>query len=239
MTPETIQQPTNNHLDIDPDEQPIERTVDGRTREGRAARAGLDGDAQAGAAPQRAATRTPRRSREPSRDPNRSDGVILGRNGEVLSRTNDESQDQFDVPKNIIPSGWDYQWNTVSVLGSGDVALRHSNRMYANGWRPVPAERHPGRWTAMGHKGDIVVEGLRLEERPQTLTAQALQADERKAKRQISDRNESLMLEVKKGMRDGMSMDRKYRGTGGNMKMSIDPGLDIPAPQHELAEPGE
>lgn len=219
--------------DIGMDDDSVTKKIDGRTKEGRAARL----NAEAGLAPQRAATRSPRQTREPMREPNRSGNVVVGRDGEILTRTNDDSQDPLNVPVELIPEGWDYQWNTVTVYGNADIALRHSNRMYANGWRPVPASRHPGRWTAMGHKGDILVEGLRLEERPRVMTEDARAADERKARRQISDRNESLMLEVKKNMRGGFSMEKQYRGTGGNMKMSIDPGLDIPAPQHLPDDP--
>ena len=210
----------------------------------------LDLDAAEDAGIQRvdARTRAPRRgartaaAREPSRAAVRS-GQVIGRNGEILSRTiPDGSADSFHVPREIVPDGWQYQWNTVSVHGSADVALRHMNTMYANGWRPVPAERHAGRYTAVGHKGDIIVEGLRLEERPKVLTEEAVAQDQRKALQQVRDRDQALMggkANFRSALKDGITAGQRYRGTGADLRMSIDPALDVPAPQYELAEPGE
>lgn len=224
-------------MDIDAD--PEIRKVDGRSKEARAARAAAG--VQAAASPQRASThQTPRQTaqREPIRQAARN-GVVLGRDGEVLTRTRTESGDPYHIPDNIVPAGWSYQWNVVTVYNSQDQCLSQTMGMYENGWRPVPAERHDGMFVPRGTKGEILRGGQRLEERPLALTKQAKAEDVMKAKRQISDRNESLMLEVKKGMKNGLEMGGKYRGTGGDMRMSIDPGLDIPAPQHQLAEPGE
>ncbi len=77
-------------------------------------------------------------------------------------------------------------------------------------------------------------------ERPESLSDEARAEDVRLARQQISDRNESLKLSgVRKNMADGFEMSGKYRGTGGSIKMSIDPALDVPQPSHTLAEPGE
>ena len=54
----------------------------------------------------------------------------------------------------------------------------------------------------------------------------------------MRDRDEALMggkAKLRNSMNDGMSMERRYRGTGGDVRMSIDPGIDIPRPQHQLA----
>lgn len=229
------------------DSDPEIRKVDGRSKEARAARAAQatqgDADARLAAAPGRAASRQPARqtaTHDPIRQPARN-GVVLGRDGEVLSRTRTETGDPYHIPEHIVPTGWSYQWNVVTVYNSQDQCMSQTMGMFENGWRPVPAERHDGMFVPRGTKGEILRGGQRLEERPATLTAQAKAEDVMKAKRQISDRNESLMLEVKKGMKNGMEMGKKYRGTGGDMsmRMSIDPTLDIPAPQHQLAEPGE
>lgn len=195
-----------------------------------------------------ARARVPRRgprasaAREPSRPAVRS-GQVIGRNGEILSRTiPDGGADSFHVPREIVPDGWVYQWNTVTVHGSADVALRHMNTMYANGWRAVPADRHPGRYTAIGHKGDIVVEGLRLEERPIVLTEEAMAQDQRKAMQQMRDRDQALMggkANFRSALKDGIAVAQRYRGTGADLRMSIDPALDAPAPEYELAQPGE
>lgn len=88
----------------------------------------------------------------------------------------------------------------------------------------------------VGHKGSIIRGGQMLMERPKSLSDEARAEDIRMAKQQISDRNESLKLAgVKKGMADGFEMGGKYRGTGGDVRMSIDRALDIAPPSHELA----
>src|SRR5215469_5490225 len=115
-----------------------------------------------------AANRRPTRraSRDATRDTientRRGAMVVTGRDGERLTRRRTQMGDPYHVPENEIPTGWDYQWNPVTVLNQE--VTRMQNLHYANGWRPVPASRHPGRWTRPGDTGDILVEGLRLEE---------------------------------------------------------------------------
>ena len=202
--------------------------IDRRTREGRAAAAGL------GTSP----PRTRGATRQASRDSTR--GEVIGRNGEVLSRSRKQGVDPFEIPSEIIPENWTYQWNVISVTGNADVCLDQGMGMYENGWRPVPAERHPGRFVPHGTRGEIVRGGQRLEERPLVLTEEAKAADVRTAKQLLSDRNDSLKLSgVKNAMPDGFAMNQRYRGTGGQIKMDIDPALDIPQPQHTLAGPDE
>lgn len=208
-------------IDQDDDLDAQIEKVDGRTREGRAARAGV---------------RAPRRgTRQPARETE-----VIGRNGEVLSRKRTSTGDIFDIPASLIDPGWEMQWCAVSVVGNSEILMDQNLMMAENGWRPVPAERFPGRFMPVAHKGSIVRGGQMLMERPKALCDQARAEDVRAAKQLISDRNESLKLTgVRKGMADGFEMSRRYRGTGGDVKMSIDPALDIPVPQHQLAEPGD
>ena len=185
-------------------------------------------------------TRAGRQTRGRTREATRAPTVIRGRDGEVLSRTRSGTADPFEIPDDIIPPNWTYQWNVVSVTGNSDVCLDQSIGMYENGWRPVPAERHPGRFLARGTKGEIIRGGQRLEERPMQLTLDAKAEDVRNARQLLSDRNESLKLSgVPKAMPDGFEMNSRRRGTGGNIRMSIDPALDIEAPSHTLAGPGD
>jgi hypothetical protein len=83
----------------------------------------------------------------------------------------------FIDPKEI-PTGFDYQWASLSVMG--DEKLGDFERMKAMGWRPVPAKRH---WDlesargigsvinldgfeAWGHNGLVLVErNMKLTER--------------------------------------------------------------------------
>ena len=175
---------------------------------------------------QSAAARTP--TRGPART--RSDGrvEVTGHNGEVLSRTRTQVGDIFEIPQSMIPKGWSYQWNAVSVAGNSDIILDQNHMMHQNGWRPVPAERYSGTLVPKGSKGNIIRGQQLLMERPLELTKEAQIEDIQKARQLISDRNESLKLAgVKKGMPDGFAMDGQYKGTGGGIRMEIDKSLDV------------
>lgn len=184
-------------------------------------------------APRAEGTRDPARglARETTR---RGAAVAIGHGGEKLTRRRTTVGDAFDVPKSEIPAGWTYQWNTVTVLNK---ELRDIERgdllMHENGWRPVPATRHPGRWTPPGFEGSIIIEGLRLEERPESLTLEAKSEDEMRAKAQVRDRTDALRLTQKQLPGANVASGR---GNAGGMRMSIDPALDIPRPQHEMIE---
>jgi hypothetical protein len=54
------------------------------------------------------------------------------------------------------------------------------------------------------------------------------------ARNQMRDQNEALKLTKK--LPDGMAVGGKYRGTGADVRMQIDPGLDIPRPDHQFEE---
>lgn len=182
------------------------------------------------AAVQRQNPRPPTRSegtRDVSRDPTRGGAVmVMGRNGETLTRRHTAVLDKFDVPLNEIPRGWDYQWNAVTILNKGMEEIIEGDRgMHANGYRPVPASRHDGRFAPHGFQGSIVLDGLRLEERPKTLGDEARAEDELRAKSQVRDRTDALKLTQRQLPGGDVS---RARGHAGGMKMSIDPGLDIP-----------
>lgn len=155
-----------------------------------------------------------------------SDGrlEVIGRNGEVLSRTQVHSSDPFDIPVSMWPSGWTYQWNAVSVAGNKDILLDHNHQMYLNGWRPVPAERYAGTLVPKGSTGPIIRGQQMLMERPKALTDEAKAEDIRNAHQLISDRNESLKLAgVKKAMPTGFEM----KGNASGIRMQIDKSLDV------------
>ena len=209
-------------------------------------------EAESAPAPQRGRPRGGGRSasREPNRDPSRGGVVVAkGRDGEVLSRKRSGVGDIFDIPKELIEPGWTMQWNAITVVGNAEVLMDQTMMMAENGWRPVPADRpgFAGRFVPVGSKGAIIRGGQRLEERPESLTIDARREETNKARQQISDRNESLKLAgVTKGT--AFAMGDKYRGSGGNVKMNIDPGVyadesgnivEAPRPQHTLIGSGE
>jgi hypothetical protein len=201
---------------------------------------GAEPAAQASARAARGGRRTVRQAvHEPIHDPSRG-AVVKGRNGETLSRTRkDATGDPLYVDPSIIPDGWDYQWNTTDVYGSTEHTRVQSNIMYANGWRPVMAERHPGMFMPHDYKGPIIVAGARLEERPKVLSDEARGEDISRARTQTRDRDEALMgrkADLRNSMRGGMEMGPKYRGTGGDLRMSIDRALDVPTPSYQPAD---
>lgn len=193
-------------------------------------------EAYAAAPVRRNAPRPPSRpegTRDTVREPSRSGGVVVaGRGGEQLTRRRTSVGDKYHLDLSEVPQGWSYQWNPVTILNQGVNEIVNSDlTMHENGWRPVPSTRFAGRWTPHGHVGDIVVDGLRLEERPLSLTQEAQAEDTARAKALIRDRTDALRMTQKQ--LPGANVARA-RGHAGEMRMSIDPGLDIPVPEHQI-----
>lgn len=189
-------------------------------------------DAHAEAPMRRNAPRPPQRpegTRDVAREPARRGAVVVeGRTGEQLTRRRNSVVDKFDIPKHYVPPGWTYQWNTVTVLNQGiQEIVKGDLQMHENGWRPVPASRHPGHWTSPEHEGAIVIEGLRLEERPASLTLEALAEDKMRAGAQVRDRTDALRMTQKSLPGANVASQRNQAG---GMRMSIDTNLDLPKP---------
>lgn len=192
------------------------------------------------AAPRRNRPRTPVRQNPVRTESGRT--VVRGRDGEPLTRQRSGTADPFEIPPELIPEGWSYQWNAVSAFGNTDVLLDINMSMHENGWRPVPAERHPGRFVPAGTKGAVIRGGQMLMERPLALTEEARREDMVVAQSQIRDRNEAIMgrrANLARSMPDGFSMGANYRGAGARVNVSMDPGADIPRPNYQFAELGE
>lgn len=172
---------------------------------------------------------------EPARVPVRTvaSGRVeaIGRDGKPISRKRSAGGDIFHVDPRIIPEGWDYQWNPYTVLGETQAASQVA--MAEAGWRPVPAERHPGMFMIDGTKGPIIRDGLMLEERPMILTEEARAEERKKARDQHRDAKETLGLSAK--LPQGYSDDAQYRGAGAQVRTTLTPINDAPRPQLEIA----
>jgi hypothetical protein len=184
-------------------------------------------DAQAGPPLRRNNPRPPLReqTREPSREPTREASTILGRNGEELKRRRpNASADIFDRVRP--PAGWSYQWNPVSHLNKEieEIQKSISVDMYENGWRPVPASRHPGIYTPAGYEGAIIVKGQRLEERPEAMTKAAIAEDTAYARAQL--RTQTDALRFKQSQLPGANERNVLAASG--IKMQIDRSFDLP-----------
>lgn len=181
-----------------------------------------------------------RATHEPVHEPTRGGVVVRGRDGELLTRHRPTSaQDKYEFPDSLKEPGWSYQWIAQAVIGNTQVVRSTNHEMSTNGWRPCASKRIADYFGIKGSK-TITFDDLVLHERPAPLTEEARAEEVRNAKQLINDRNASLKLAgVKNSMPDGFSMGGKYRGTGGDIRMSIDRGLDLEPAPHPLAEPGE
>lgn len=159
---------------------------------------------------------------------------VEGREGVVLSRKHSGNVDPFAIPQHIIPDGWDYQWNTYTVVGQ--LAVDYQQQMHLNGWRPVPAERHPGIFAADDYKGAVIRGGLRLDERPMALTLEALAEEKDKALAQRRDQNAQF------GIADRLPYgfaERKFgrdRRAGPGVRNSLEGSDDVPRPRYQIDE---
>ena len=73
------------------------------------------------------------------------------------------SIDPFHIDPAIVPEGWEYQWNVLTVLGQEQVQLK---KFMANGgWHPVPFRKHARYFPGYERDGEIHYGGQRLERR--------------------------------------------------------------------------
>ena len=111
----------------------------------------------------------------------------------ALGYTESAEGSQFDVPDDIVPDGMVYQWIAFEVDGQP-----HRGRLCQaaerNGWRPVPASRHPGQWTERGYDGPIETGGQRLYELPETEAYNRHRGLYLKGKMQRQDANARLAM---------------------------------------------
>ena len=129
----------------------------------------------------------------------------------------------------LIPDGWEYQWNTYTV--SGEKAVDSIQTMHLNGWEPVPAERHPGIFMPLDHKGMILRGGMCLEERPTQLSAEAREEESMKAAAQMRDQNAQFGVGNKLGRG---SEERRFLSGGKAVRQGIDAAVDAPRPQYQI-----
>ena len=120
-------------------------------------------------APQRSAQRTPQR-------------IVIASAG-----------NRFDVDLNKKPRGMTYEWKAQTVMG---YELTEQQIMQeANGWTPVPSERHPELTGSRGAKGGIIKRGGQiLMERPEEITREAAEMDTFAARYAVASQLQKLKL---------------------------------------------
>ena len=129
-------------------------------------------------------------------DPNRP---IMTRSGREAKLTFTGDEDQFDIyAMGIVPErGWEYAWKIKTVQG---VEQKEKIAQWeANGWEPVPAERHNGMCMPKGYKGIIERGGQILCERDERLGQQARAMEKRAAMGALKNANDIAGLATAKG----------------------------------------
>jgi hypothetical protein len=134
---------------------------------------------------ERPAMRTEMRDRNPRAEAERRAAEILGHVGNL-----DEGTDDFYVDPNKIPDGWTYEWKRKTVYGQEDPA--YQVQLARTGWTAVPASRHPEMMPAAGGFQTIERKGQILMERPQIVTDQVVQLNNRRARDQVRVKEQQL-----------------------------------------------
>jgi hypothetical protein len=150
-----------------------EEKIDGRTKEGRAMRAGM----------------RPDEMRAESRPDSVREAELRAQ--EILDSLDgsETGTNELNIPANLAPPGWRYQLRAETVAGMEN--RHHMLGLYRTGWRPVPASRHPWLMPA-GHEGPIVIKGLMLMELPEVLVEQRYARENREALDQLRNSEKRL-----------------------------------------------
>jgi hypothetical protein len=115
------------------------------------------------------------------------------------------SLNRYEYDRSKIPAGMTYEWKRKTVFGQEDT--ENLVNLEANGWEPVPAERHPelsGRRAQVGTQ--IVRGGLILMERPVEITEEARELDTFAARHQVAQQIQRLGLEGKRAAGRGLKV---------------------------------
>lgn len=101
---------------------------------------------------------------------------------------------RFEIDETKIPPGMKYQWKRKSMMGAEDT--EHLINLEANGWSPVPQERHPElTGSRMKTGAEIVRGGLVLMEVPNEVAQDAVELDRFAAKNQVAQQMQRLGME--------------------------------------------
>lgn len=128
--------------------------------------------------------------------------------------------DKFYLDPSIIPDGTSYEWKRSTVFGKSDIY--YDREMLEQGWRTVPAKRHPFLMPD-GYDGPIIREGLVLMERAIELTNEAKAELEAAAFDQVHTKMQQL------GEAPPGTMQRQNGSKGAMVEVNRTYGGDIPA----------
>lgn len=141
---------------------------------------------KAPAAPSRPEKRPTMREEDPrARAARRAAELRDHHNGDM-----DDGVDEFYIDPADIPEGWSYEWKRRTVLGAEDPAYQVA--LARAGWEPVPTSRHPSYMPMGGDYPFIERKGMILMERPLEITEDARNAELRKARMQVRQKEAQL-----------------------------------------------
>lgn len=113
---------------------------------------------------------------------------------------------RFNLDENLIPPNMTYEWKRKTIMGMEDVESQINYE--ANGWTPVPPDRHP---ELMGlrktNANEIVRGGLVLMQRPVEITSQVQELEEFAARNQVAMQLQRLRMEGKRAAGRGIKTD--------------------------------
>lgn len=134
--------------------------------------------------------------------------------------TEDVGSDEFYIPPDIVPEGWEYQWKTHSILNQEQGT--YLMQLTREGWTPVPASRHP----EMMHKGagsdPIMRKGMILMECPKEIV------EERRHQQVLAARNQVRFKEQQLAGTPEGTMTRDHARVRPNIKKGYEP---MPVPE--------
>lgn len=163
-------------------------------------------------------------------------GEALGRDGKVIRRVK-VGTDKFAVPPEILDQlrheGWVYQWNVVSVKGQEDPVAQAT--LTRAGWTPVPAERHPGLFLPAGATGAIIIDGLRLDERPLALEMDARLEAKQEAWDAVNGQRKQFGLKTTVPGFDHADVSNNSRVRGGTFVRTEYSEISVPRPKYEMS----
>jgi hypothetical protein len=136
-------------------------------------------------APERPALRPAMREEDPRARAARRTAELRNHLGDA-----DEGADEFYVPGEYVPPGWDYEWKRKTTLGAEDPAYQVS--IARKGWEPVPASRHPDMMPMGNGAATIERKGMVLMERPKEISEDSRRQDRIRAQNQVRANKQKL-----------------------------------------------
>lgn len=131
----------------------------------------------------------------------------------------DVGSDEFYIPPDIVPDGWEYQWKTHSILNQEQGT--YLMQLAREGWTPVPSNRHP----EMMHKGagndPIMRKGMILMECPREIVDERRRIQQKAARDQVRFKESQIA-----GTPDG-TMTRDHAQARPKINKSFEP-MPIP-----------